>query len=282
MFAEDLTIVTLLGFRFMDAATEQQITDGLTVRARREDGGGRVVKAKRSPSGHYAFPDVPGLHDFQYPDDASALDSVGSPPFQINYIVEVRDALRRYLPAAKRIALPLPPTGSPPARHSLRDFYLVSAPNRPVPPGMAVLYTQLADASTREPAPHAVMEVDVDGETVFGMADQEGRIAVLFPYPTVVVTLSGSPPSGSAPILSQHWDLTYRIRCQPSHLQRLSGAGLPDLDSIYGQDFGRIQKQPDASPPVPPVDDGTALLTFGQPAVLTTAGDARLFIEPAP
>jgi len=282
MFSEDLTIVTLLGFRFMDAAIEQQVSDGLQVKMRREDGGGRVVTARRTPSGHYAFTDIPGLHEFGYPDDLSELDSVASPPFQINYVVEVRDTLRRYLPAAKRIALPLPPSGSPPARHSLRDFYLVSAANRPVPPGMAVFYTQIAEFATRGPAPHAVMEVDVDGETVFGMADQEGRMAVLFPYPTVVVTLSGSPPSGNAPILSQHWDLTYRIRYQPSHLQRLSGTDLPDLDSIYGQDFGRIQKQPDASPPVPPVDDGTALLTFGQPAVLTTAGDARLFVEPAP
>lgn len=280
MLAEDVIIRTLLGFRFVDAATETPVTSDLTVTARPADTGRPVVEAHRTQSGHYAFHHLPDLHALAYPTDPTGPLS---PPESHVFLVTVTDRRGRFMPAVRTVTVPVEasPPSSPPEAHPLLDFYLLSAPSRPVPPGLAALYTQVVDVATDAPVPHAVLELAVDGEAVYGVTDRQGSVALLFPYPAVAITLSGSPPSGQSALFEQTWDLPLRVYAQPSALTFPLGPDVPDLASLFAQAPALLHDHPDASPPNPPTATRTVTVTYGTPSVLRTDGEARLYIEPS-
>jgi hypothetical protein len=283
---ERVTIVTPLGIRFWDPALDMPIDSGLTVIARPRDSGDPATRAYLTGAGVYAFQGLPGLHALEYP----TADVYGaSPPTPRRFIIEVSDAQRRYLPAVFGVDVPywgIFPTGiaSSPLGGVLPGFYLFSAPTRPATPSLAAVRAQLdeyVDAATRRPAAYAVLEVMAPGQaTWFGVADARGCVAVLFPYPTFTGASGGmSPLAATSGLMEQRWSVTIRARYAPDALTVPSGSSTPDLRSIFNQSPALIWSTL-VDLGVPPDQELSSVVTFGQELVLRTDTGPTLVIEP--
>jgi hypothetical protein len=294
---ERFSVFTPLGIHFWDPARNTPVSDGLQVTARPEAAPGPVVHAFRTGSGVYAFRGLPGLRRVEYPmDEEQTFDA--SPPETRPFIIEVTDRKARFLPLVFRVELPLPYTGiyrptangSPPVDGNAR-FYLFSAPTRTPSPGLAVVRAHMVehevtsppvDASGRSPARHAVLEVEIDGKAWFGIADDEGRVAVFFPYPTFFGSLFNSPPGTGGLITSppgippteQEWELTVRVRYS-SGLTPAPFSRFPKLVSIWNQPTGRVWPTEAG----PPVDQWPQQLRYGQELVLRSGNEWFLSIS---
>ena len=265
-----------------------QITDGLMVSARPQGGHHQPIRAFRTASGIYAFRDLPGLHDIEYPIENQAA---GSPPLAFRFLIEVVDTRKRFLPAIFEVDIPhqgiFPDVelGSPPG-NKLPGFYLFSAPTRPVPASLAVVRAQLVehvDADTQRPAAHAVLAVQVPGPTTwYGVADDRGAVAVLFPYPTFTVSSPVASPIGSpATVVQQHWEVSVSVRYDSPPLMSPIDSMLPDLGRIFNQNPGNIWSTL-VDQPSQPVTQVTTELIFGQALELRTSDQSFLMISPAP
>lgn len=253
-----LTLRTLLGYRFLDAATGALVADGLRVTARAV-GGGRTVEGFRTASGAVAFGVLPGLR-------ALAVPGPDPEPPDREFWVEVEDAARRFVTVRRRVSVPRR-AGSPPGpAPALADFYLFSRPERPPPPGVGEVRVELVAGG--EPAAFAVVEAEVDGQTRYGIADARGRAVVYVPYPAASIALVGSPPSGAAPLTDQAWPVTLRARYEPDAVDlapplRGPGPPVPDLATLFDQRAAAW-----GSPPAPDLE---AELRLGEPLVLRSA-----------
>ena len=246
--------------------SDRQIRDGLVVHALAASASHRPIAATRSSAGAYAFHSLPGLHSAEYPDERVV------PVESRDYVVTVEDRLGRYLPVAFGLKLPLgyrglfvdgglTSSGSPPSPPDGTGpgAYLFSAPSRSVPPNMAPVRADLLDATTGRPAGHAVLEIEIGGLRSFGLADDQGRVLVLLPFPVVDRLRWTSPPtSPPGAVTSQGWQVTASVRYEPSALSRAlidnedvgeSWRALPSLGSIMRQSQGSIERAV-ASPPV--------------------------------
>jgi hypothetical protein len=285
---EQVTIYTPLGIRFWDASLDVQVSDGLAVVAWPESRPGLARSAFRTSSGIYAFQGLPGMHDVEYPPD----DAVLSPLTATRFVVQVADTLRRFLPAVFRVDLPYQgifPTNSPgsPPGGRAQGFYLFSAPTRPSTPSLAVVRAQLVDSAgdpaSRKPAAYAVLDLHVAGQTWYGVADDRGTVAALFPYPTFTGSgVSWSPPGSlwtGSPIAvtQQHWDVSVGIRYAPSTLTVPPGATIPDLRSIFSQPPGVLWPTL-ADYPGHPSSEIAASLVFDQELTLRTDNGSTLMI----
>lgn len=277
---ETQTVHTPLGFRFWDPVTNQQIGDSLLVTARPEEGGGPVVKAFLTASRFFAFPQLPGLETV----GASSLLAVVSSPERRGFIIEVLDRQHRYQPVVFTVQLPLAEPGlylgstpaSPPGEKP-RGFCLFSAPTRAVSPGCASVRAELFDSLRQTPAAHALLEVEVGGETWFGLADEVGRVAILLPYPPSNLTLGSSPPSGP-PLSQQQWPVRVRVRSEPGALRFPAQSTRPDLRSIRDQSMGLIHATLPVAGPGTPGPTLSATLNFGRDLVLRTGTQPNLWI----
>jgi hypothetical protein len=124
------------------------------------------------------------------------------------------------------------------------------------------------DAFSRRPAAHAVLEVEINaGATWYGVADERGCIAVLFPYPTIRNALGTSPPGLlQTPLPQQHWEIAIRVRYAPGTLTFPAGATIPDLRSIFNQAPGGLWPTQTG----PPIAELPAALYYGQELVMRT------------
>lgn len=209
-----------VGMRFWDVAAATSQVDGLRIdifpqlrpHARRR------MSMNRSHV-YYAF-DLPGIASFEYSDES--FDRVWLEPLR-SFRVEVVDPLGRFLPIAFDADLPArdrfqwhapwlsPPqsialpsdTESPPAL-LLDRIPLFSAPQRPAPEPLAAVYAQLAHLGSDEPCAWALLQASVGDIRGLGLADDAGRVAVLFPYPAPPRPPLTSPP---APRDDFHWDV---------------------------------------------------------------------------
>jgi hypothetical protein len=291
---ETVTTVTLLGICFWDAAEDKQVSDGLRVTAWPATAPGLVVRAFRTASGYYAFQGLPGLEDLENP-AAAERDTIGSPPEARPFIVEVRDPLNRFLPLRFDVALPLPYSGlyrpgapaspladSPPADDLVR-FYLFSTPSRDPAPGSVAVRACLVEWNSGRPAAFARLEIEVhgrrrnDNRRWYGLADERGCVAVLFPYPTFVTRLGASPPG--LPLSQQVWPLTVRVRYRPSLAAGLAVGEPPRLDQLTDDDsLPEATLWPTESGP-----DTAALnrdLKFASELVLRTGRQPTLWVSP--
>jgi len=181
------------------------------------------TRASVNRSGVYVAQAVAGLYDragspnsarelFEFSDaDPAELWSVATRPYR----VEVQDPLERYLPVAFDADLPVrglytwrarwfsPPraislpgeAGSPP-QLMIERIPLFSAPQRPLPEPLAVVYAQLRESGADRAAAWALVSASIDGEVRgLGLADGEGRVAVMFPYPEPPRIALSSPPA---------------------------------------------------------------------------------------
>jgi hypothetical protein len=279
---ERITIFTPLGIRFWDLTREIPVTDDLQVTARPDMADGPTIPAFRTASGIYAFQGLPGLHAVEYPVGDVALTT--SPPDTKRFVVEVKDLQRRFLSVVFSVSLPLPykgifPVATPGSPPGPPGFYLFSAPTRLAAAGMAAVRGHLVEHSTQRPAAYAVLEVQFqDKNTWYGIADERGCLAVLFPYPAITGALGASPPSApQIPLHEQQWELTFRVRYAPATLTIPLGTETPDLFSILNQSPGFIWP----SQVGPPVAEWFLDLIFGQELVTRTDDLSTLLISPA-
>ncbi|MFE2879334.1 hypothetical protein ACFXG6_25365 [Streptomyces roseus] len=280
--AEAVTRVAPLGIRFRDAATGTSVCDGLRV-ACRATPGATPRTAGLSPSGTYVLRGLPLLGATERGDGSEQFWS--DPPVSRSYPIEVTDGVGRYLPVRFDAAAParglftpayrLPGTtgGRPPGP----GVPLFSSPGRPVPSGTAVLRAQLARVpAPSEPASWAVLEVVVPhGPSAFGVADANGAVAVLFPYPELLVPDPAVPTAVTPPLSRQTWMLGLRAYLGPAPV--VAGPrDVPDLAALLGQ------------PPARPLADaaGTPLvsvrLRYGRELVVRTSGNSNLLISTDP
>jgi hypothetical protein len=128
-------------------------------------------------------------------------------------------------------------------------------------------------------AAYAVLEVHINGsnKTWYGIADDRGCIAVLFPYPPIRSRLRLSPPGlPQVSLQNQRWDIAIRVRYSPATLQPLLGTKVPDLRSLFRQSAGRIW----LSQTGPAVSEWSTELTFGEELVVRTGNSATLILSP--
>jgi hypothetical protein len=278
--AETVRVFTPLGIRFWDPVRDAQVRDALVVRARPASGHGRTVEAFRTRGGVYAFQGFPGLYAVEHPEEEV---TPGSPPQAIPFLLEVYDQQERFVPVVCSVELPLayrglllsplqdtlasPPPSNPPG------FYLFTAPSRSIWPGVTAVRANLAVYPSMQPAAHARMEVEINGSTWHGIADQRGAIAVLFPYPRITPR-PASPPAGSAiPLRQRQWPVTVRVYYEPAVLVNASGAQIPDLRNIRRQRPARIWPTMPGSPVAQlATAEVTWSLQFGEELIAQSTG----------
>ena len=128
---------------------------------------------------------------------------------------------------------------------------------------MAVLRADLWDSSRNVPASCAVVEAYINSQLVVrGIADDQGRIALIFPQPAprpftaMSPPLSGSPPASTGPPLTeQAWPINLRALYRPiDPPPSLPGEfapeqQLPDLDAMLSQPEATLWADPELTMP---------------------------------
>lgn len=209
-----------IGMRFWDSAFGLQArggeTDGLEIDLypRAQPGVRRRLEVNRS--GTYVCHAVPGLRRWELSDlPPEELWATALRPYRI----EVHDPRRRFIDMAFDADLPwrglldgLAPWTSPPgvpaatALLPLLQLPLFSAPSRALPDPLAAVYAQLRLSGSGELAAGALLAVQIDGRLrAIGLADELGRVAVLFPYPEPPRRQLLSPPEARSDF---SWPLT--------------------------------------------------------------------------
>ena len=251
---ERIARVTPLGIRFWDEVTASTVSDSLSVEVYPKDEPERRVAARPNSSGVFVLPRLPGARDL------AAEFGAGDEAFWQTvhtrlYVIDVSDrdgvfqpfTIEQRLPARGLAAPPcLPPNGSVP---------LFSTPSRTVPAGMAVvraeLLTQIPGRVEPSPASWAVLEARVNGlAPVRGVADRDGRVAVIVPYPepAAISARAGSPPASSSQPL---WDQTWTIRLGAFYDPVAPAPLVPDLCRTLTQRPAQLWAGARASDPLP-------------------------------
>jgi hypothetical protein len=287
---EKVTVFTTLGIRFWDPAKDTQVRDGLVVTARPEKAAGPIIEAFQTASGIYAFQGLPGLQGVEYPEGRSATGTNTSPTRR--YLIGVDDRQGRFSPVLFYVDLPLSYRGiflgnlsaASPPQVSPRGFYLFSAPSRSVCPGQAAIRGTLKVFPGGKPAGYAVLEVEVNrNKKWYGIADERGCVAILFPYPPIKNSHGISPPGGAeVPLDQEQWQLDIRVRYEPAVLKFPQGMKQPDLHSILNQSAGSIwPDRPGSLPSHSAVPTWSTALRYGREFILRTGGltDTELWIE---
>lgn len=109
---------------------------------------------------------------------------------------------------------------------------LFSSPTRPVSEPLAAVRAQLRELGTERPAAWCLLTASIDSTVRgIGLADQEGRVAVLFPYPDRPRPTLASPP---LPTNDFRWntELTAYYVPRPLHT---AAPDIPDLAEVLAQ-----------------------------------------------
>ena len=235
---ERVSLVAPLGIRFMDTATGATAIGGLNVAARPAGRPAAAVPAQTTPSGLYAFVHLPGLRDLEAGDGTAAYWSGIPADARRALRVTVDDSQGRFLPCSFSATVPFQGLFDPaclPADLPGSTLPLFSAPARPVPAGLAVVRAELRSA--QRPAAHAMLEVRLPGGLLGrGLADDKGRVVVLFPYPD-------GPIAQPRPLLQRQWTLTLRTLYDPN----LALGELPDLCAVLSQPVASLLASPTAT-----------------------------------
>jgi hypothetical protein len=298
-----LTIVAPLGLRFHDAATGETVGDGLNVRAYPADLPNATRSLFPNRRGIYVLHDAPGLRNLQ---NGTGDDEYwNNLPPKKDFVIEVSDDQGRFVGFKFTAALPargiyewseLSPASPPSATRSIPLF---SSPARTAPAGMAIVRADLWDptrGSQGAPAAFAVLELhDNDRLVTRGLADQEGRVGLMFPYPapkafppsSPPASPIGSPPAANGPALTdQFWP--FRVRAlygiqSPPPAPATDSA--PDLRTALSQPAATLWANEERTDELLEV-----AVPFGQPLILKSRppsmspplkGGSMLFITPA-
>jgi hypothetical protein len=281
---ERLTRVAPLGLRFWDAATGLYISDGLTAGAVPKLAvgtyGGPPVQAFANRSGVFVFHHLPGLSESEF--GSGDLEYWQAPPAKKDFIVTVSDGLNRFLPFSFSVQAPTRKilvfaclNGKPsplPDRQPAGSLPLYSASGRPVPGGCAVIRAQLA-RSPAAPRPAAWAVVEAYVKNIFisrGIADPNGRVALYFPYPKIVLP---NPVGNRPPLTQATWPVDIKVFSSLSPPVPSSPGGLPDLCEVYAQPAASPLRQVGPDLPLQTQD-----LLYGQEFIFKTANHSELFL----
>jgi hypothetical protein len=280
-----LGLVAPLGLRLWDPLFERAVTEGLAAWAYDEALPEVRSTGYANRSGVFAFRNLAGRRALEF-GSGDAAYWASAIPQQRAYTVEIRDPETRFLPFRLRdVRAPwrglyssdLEPASPP----DVARVSLFSAPTRIESGPFAVVRAELrepqpGDPKRTRPAPWAIVELDVPGREVpvQGMADRDGRIQLLFPYPEPEGGAFVSPPGGPA-LLGQEWRLPLRVLfTRPEPVPET-----PDLRATVLGQAPAVAWESD-SPLSAPLDE--AVVRFGHTTVLrsreSATGDALTYV----
>jgi hypothetical protein len=274
---ERLSKVAPLGVRFWDEITHKAIGDGLIVNAYRPLQPDRRFALTLNRANVFVLQNVPGLRDVEFGDgDQAYWDDLPTPQ---SFVIDVFDTTNRFLPFSFTAEVPTRDLfawicGSPPEPSGVPLF---SAPTRSISGGYGVLRAELRDESqfdtrteTYAPAAWAMLEAWYDGQRVGrGLADRQGRIVVLFPYPEPINPPISSPPTPRTALTSQVWPIDLRV-----FYSSLPVSQSPDLYAALTQSPATLLSA--LSPPTPLTSVNVA---YGVDTIVKTAGRSDLLIS---
>jgi len=291
---EEFNHYTPLGIRFWDSVLDAQVRNDLVVTACPVNLPAMKSRAYRTKGDIYSFDHLYGLRDLEY--GYISNEAVTSPDSAKQFIVEVIDAGGRYINVAFPVGLPLSypgvyftDTNVSPYMNSPKGVYLFPSINRPVPSWMAVIRGELKDRDKMykdynnkvnySPASNALLRVSSDNGSVgFGIADEEGRFAVVFAYPLLGLDFSASPVKyDTGPLHDQAWDLSLQVFYSPKTLEPLSGTQIPNYMSVINQSQANIW--PESSSPDVPSSSLAIKLEFNKPVTLRTQNLSYLLVS---
>jgi hypothetical protein len=227
---ERLSRVTPLGIRFWDDVAHAVVSDGLVVDVYPALQPQRRASAYPNRSGTFVLPRLPGprVPEEEFgAGDGPFWNSVRPRPF----VIEVSDRRGYYQPFTLDVSLPVQGLAMPPlvmpASPPSEVILLFPTSSRPIPAGAAVVRADLRTPVAapggrvdRGPASWALVEVQVaTAPPVRGIADREGRVAVLLPYPepTPSPARPTSPPYPTGTSLAeQEWPVRLTVFFEPS------------------------------------------------------------------
>lgn len=234
-----------IGLRLWDAVTATHLLNGLEIdvvaRARPQS----CTRAFVNRSGIYCAMGLPGLRDFELGNDEDDVE-IWRTALR-HYRVEVRDPSDRFQPFIFDADLPVRglfnwtspikslilPTdnGSPPVS-MVGHIPLFSKPSRQVPGTFAVVRSQLRENGTDKPAAWCLLTVSIDKIVRgVGVADKEGRVVIIFPYPERPRPVLTSPLSA---INDFRWNIELAAYYVPQP-ETVLAPDIPDLAAILGQ-----------------------------------------------
>lgn len=302
-----LTMVAPLGLRFHDATTGTLVGDGLSVWAYPVGRPTAKRPAIANRKGVYVLHHGYGLRERENGDGSRAYWDNPVPPNK-DFIIEVTDEQQRFQPFQFTASLPFEGIFKwPDSPLSERTTVpLFPAPTQSVASGMAVVRADLWDTSLDAPAAWAVIEAFTAGKFLGrGMADDMGRIAVIFSFPTPLAFTPASPPGSplgsppiatSPPLTEQVWPLELRAFYTPDRpvvpppdFIEEAGPLLPDLKFTLSQPAATLWADAEQSEILSETN-----LRFGRelilksrpspsspPSPLSQTRDSVLFITPA-
>lgn len=285
---------TPLGLRVWDAASNTHRVNGLQIDISPHSRPGQRTRAFINPSGTYCAQDLPGLTVIERSTTDGPVEWGNA---QREYRILIRDPADRFLPLAFDAQLPAkglldpwlvanplpgpqPPLESPlsPPTTLLPRVPLFSSPNRRVPDALAVLRTELREYPSDRPAAWCLLELTIGGVVRgLGVADQKGRVAVVFSYPP-------SPPPALTSPLSRRNDFRWTLSLTAYYRGSPADVPIPDVP-----DLADLTSQLDT--PRQPLESLSPLLPMGElsleyrvPVTARTRGDAAeessyLFID---
>ncbi|MEM6253926.1 MAG: hypothetical protein AAF821_13485 [Cyanobacteria bacterium P01_D01_bin.156] len=289
------TTQTLLGICFWDRITNRVIVDGLRVTAQRLSDDrtqrlGRLVVGRGTSSGAIAFF---GLSSAEIPADPDQLLWDTVPPEQL-VVIDMVDSLNRFLPLSFVARLPfrgvfrgqgdwlvnslLRPEVDP---DQAMGVQLWSSPTRPVPPGAAVIRSQLVvgDGINAPPAAYALVHVQ-DSESpedfnYYGLTDAQGSLLLPMPYPDIPDPVP--PVTDYPPLDQQTYGLTITVR--HSTQTTLPGSDVPDLGALLNQPVADVATERAADDTLQFESNLSVSLQFGRSLILGTAADPVFRIQ---
>jgi hypothetical protein len=231
-----------VALRVVDVATGAAVADGLDINITPRFGG-RPQQAIVNTSGIWSAHGVSGLHGYEFgsADDIAARRAARR-PFRVtindpggNFLAVAFDADLPsdgfFVEVAAPSSPPLTSLAEWPLPPGVAGVPLFSAPSRAVPGSLAVLRAELREAGTERPAAAALLAASVDGTNRgLGLADQLGRVLVLFPYPEPAGRAMSSPPAATV--------FRWSVELTAFYIPRAAGtaaADVPDLAAVLAQ-----------------------------------------------
>lgn len=296
---ERQTLIAPFGVKFWDVASGVHVSNGLQVLAYPGTHRLHSTPAFSNRSGSaYVLHHAWGMRKFEL--GLSNAPFPESPPASQRYTIVVNDENRRFLPV--RFSADLPSAGifrwpmgvqRTPLDPMDGSIPLYPSTLRAAPAGLAVLRAELHQSLNGARASWAMMEARFNGRLIGrGIADEQGRITLIFAYPPPQdpISSSVSSPPGNVtarlPFRKQEWTIQLSAFYEPTVLSlplsppsdspRRDDLSVPELSDIFKQSPANLFLDEAKTVPLTEVQ-----LRYG-PKVFVSPGSAIVSSPPNP